>query len=139
MGGAPSTKIDENLHPAVLALAATTAARAQSSPLCAPAAQLSVLGSAGFAAPYRQLLPIFERKSGLTVTSAEAASQGNGPDTMPALIRNGAVVDVVIMTREGLGEIAAAGSVMAGSTVELACGRPCAQSSLRLWACAASG
>jgi molybdate transport system substrate-binding protein len=83
-------------------------------------AQLSVLHSGGFAAPYRELLPAFERSSGLTVISSLAASQGNGPDTIPALLRTGIAVDVVIMAREGLSEVIADGRIVAGTAVDLA-------------------
>ena len=42
--------------------------------------QLNVLNSGGFAGPYRELLPAFERNSGLTVTSTQGASQSTGPN-----------------------------------------------------------
>jgi molybdate transport system substrate-binding protein len=83
-------------------------------------AQISVLHSGGFAAPYRELLPAFERSSGVTVTSTQAASQGSGPNTIPALLRRGVGADVVILSREGLDELIREGRIVAGSAVELA-------------------
>lgn len=83
-------------------------------------AQLSVLHSGGFAAPYRELLPAFEKSSGVTVSSRVAASQGSGPNTIPALLRTGFSPDVVILTREGLEELMREGLVVAGSAVDLA-------------------
>jgi len=83
-------------------------------------AQLSVLHSGGFAAPYRELLPAFEKSSGVTVTSTQAASQGSGPNTIPALLRRGVSADVVILSREGLDELIREGRIVTGSAVDLA-------------------
>jgi molybdate transport system substrate-binding protein len=83
-------------------------------------AQLSVLYSGGFAAPYREVMPEFEKSTGLTVTSTQAPSQGAGSNTIPALIEGGAVVDVVIMTREGLDELTADGRTLRETVVDLA-------------------
>ena len=82
--------------------------------------QLSVLRSGGFAAPYRELLPAFESSSGVTVTSKVAASQGSGPNTIPALLRSGVIADVVILSRGGLDELIREGLIVAGSAVDLA-------------------
>ena len=86
----------------------------------AASAQLSVLHSGGFAVPYRALLPAFEKSSGLTVASTQAASQGNGSNTIPALLRRGTTADVVIMSKEGLNELLSEGRIVAGSAVDLA-------------------
>jgi ABC-type molybdate transport system substrate-binding protein len=64
--------------------------------------QLNVITSAGFAAAYNELVPIFQKSSGITVSTKHFASQGNGPDTIPAQLRAGAAADVVIMSKEGL-------------------------------------
>lgn len=82
--------------------------------------QLTVLHSGGFAAPYLELLPAFEKSSGITVTSKRAASQGSPPHTIPALLRTGFTADVVIMSREGLDELIREGRVVAESAVDLA-------------------
>jgi molybdate transport system substrate-binding protein len=42
-------------------------------------AQIKVLMSGGFSAAYEQLLPEFERTSGIKVTTGSGASQGTGP------------------------------------------------------------
>jgi spermidine/putrescine-binding protein len=44
------------------------------------AAQVRVLISGGFSAPYQELLPQFEKSTGITVTTARGASQGDGPN-----------------------------------------------------------
>jgi molybdate transport system substrate-binding protein len=83
-------------------------------------AQLNVLMSGGFAAAYEQLLPEFERDSGIKVTTGSGASQGTGPQTIAAQLKRGASADVVILSREGLGELIAANKIVAGTDVDLA-------------------
>jgi molybdate transport system substrate-binding protein len=82
--------------------------------------QLNVLHSGGFAGPYRELLPSFERNSGSTVTSTLSFSQGSGPDTIPALLERGVAADVLIMSREGLNDLIARGRIITGTVVDLA-------------------
>jgi molybdate transport system substrate-binding protein len=83
-------------------------------------AQLKVIISGGFSAPYQQLLPEFERKSGTKVTSGSGASQGTGPQTIGAQLARGVAADVVILSREGLSELTAANRIAAGTDVDLA-------------------
>jgi molybdate transport system substrate-binding protein len=85
-----------------------------------PRAELSVMISGGFSPAYRQLLPAFERTTGIAVATASAASQGKGPNTMKAQLERGARADVVILSREGLRELIAAGRIAGGSDVDLA-------------------
>lgn len=82
--------------------------------------QLNVITSGGFAAAYNELVPAFEKSSGITVSTKRFASQGSGLNTIPAQLRGGAVADVVIMSKEGLGELFAEGRIMPASTVDLA-------------------
>jgi molybdate transport system substrate-binding protein len=83
-------------------------------------AQLKVIISGGFSASYRELLPEFERSTGISVTTLSGASQGKGPETIAAQLGRGVAADVAILSREGLGELIAAGWVMAGTDVDLA-------------------
>jgi molybdate transport system substrate-binding protein len=48
------------------------------------------------------------------------ASQGTGPKTIKSQLEAGTDVDVVILSKEGLAELMAAGRIAAGSEVELA-------------------
>lgn len=82
-------------------------------------AQVRVLMSGGFAAAYRELLPQFEKSTGITVTTATGASQGDGPNTIRAQLRRGVPADVVIMSRDGLGELLAEDRIAIGSDVDL--------------------
>jgi len=83
-------------------------------------AQLKLIISGGFSAPYQQLLPEFERKSGTQVTTGSGASQGTGPQTIGAQLARGVAADVVILSREGLSELIAANRIAAGTDVDLA-------------------
>ncbi len=88
-------------------------------PAASPA-QVKVLMSGGFSAAYQELLPEFQNSSGITVTTARGASQGDGPNTIGAQLRRGVPADVVIMSRSGLAELVAAGRIVIGSDVDLA-------------------
>ena len=83
-------------------------------------AQLNVLISGGFSGAYEQLLPEFERTSGIRVTTGSGASQGTGPQTIAAQLARGVPADVVILSREGLSELIAAERIAAGTNVDLA-------------------
>ena len=83
-------------------------------------AQVTVLISNGFSAAYQELLPEFEKSTGITVTTLHSASQGDGPTTIGAQLRSGSPADVVIMSREGLGDQIVEGRIAIGSDVDLA-------------------
>jgi molybdate transport system substrate-binding protein len=82
--------------------------------------QVKVIMSGGFSAAYQEVLPEFERTRGIKVTTTRGASQGEGPNTIRALLRRGVPADVVILSREGLGELMAEGRIVAGTDVDLA-------------------
>jgi len=86
----------------------------------AASAQLNVLMSGGFSGAYEQLLPEFERTSGVKVTTRSGASQGSGPQTIAAQLARGVPADVVILSREGLTELIAANKITGGTDVNLA-------------------
>lgn len=83
-------------------------------------AQVRVLISGGFSGPYEQLLPEFQRASGIQVITGSASSQGSGPQTIASQLARGVPTDVVILSRQGLAELIAAGRIVAGSDVDLA-------------------
>jgi molybdate transport system substrate-binding protein len=83
-------------------------------------AQVKVMLSGGFSAAYRDLVPEFERTSGITVTTTPGGSQGNGPNTIGAQLRRGVPADVVIMNRAGLRELLSEGRIVSGTDVDLA-------------------
>jgi molybdate transport system substrate-binding protein len=81
---------------------------------------VNVLISGGFTGAYEQLLPEFEPTSGIKVTTRSGASQGLGPQTIAAQLGRGVPADVVVISREGLGELMAADKIVAGTDVDLA-------------------
>jgi molybdate transport system substrate-binding protein len=81
---------------------------------------LTVMISGGFSLAYRQVLPEFERNTGIIVATLSGASQGTGPKTIKSQLEQGTEVDVVILSKEGLDELIAAGRIATGSGVELA-------------------
>jgi molybdate transport system substrate-binding protein len=81
---------------------------------------VNVLISGGFSSAYEQLLPEFERTTGIKVTTRSGASQGAGPQTIAAQLARGVPADVVILSREGLGELIAANRIITGTDVDLA-------------------
>ncbi len=83
-------------------------------------AQVTVIISGGFSTTYRQVLPEFERSTGIKVTTLSGASQGTGPETIAAQLGRGVPADVVILSREGLTELIAAGRIVAGTDADLA-------------------
>jgi molybdate transport system substrate-binding protein len=86
----------------------------------AATAQIKVLMSGGFSGAYEQLLPEFERTSGIKVTTGSGASQGTGPQTIGAQLASGSAADVVILSREGLDELVAAKRIATGTEVNIA-------------------
>jgi molybdate transport system substrate-binding protein len=83
-------------------------------------AQLKVIISGGFSTALQQVLPEFERSTGITVITLSGASQGKGPETIAAQLSRGVPADVAILSREGLAELIAAGRISAGTDVDLA-------------------
>src|SRR6516225_1533777 len=81
---------------------------------------VNVLISGGFNSAHEQLVPEFERTSGIKVTTGSGASQGVGPQTIAAQLARGVAADVVILSREGLSELMAANRIVAGTDVDLA-------------------
>jgi molybdate transport system substrate-binding protein len=83
-------------------------------------AELTVMISGGFSLAYRQALPEFEQTTSISVSTASAASQGTGSNTMKAKLERGVHADVVILSREGLSELIAAARIVRGTDVDLA-------------------
>jgi molybdate transport system substrate-binding protein len=81
---------------------------------------VKVIISGGFNGAYEKLLPEFERSSGIEVETGSGASQGSGPQTIASQLERGVAADVVILSREGLADLIAAGRIAAGSDVDLA-------------------
>jgi molybdate transport system substrate-binding protein len=83
-------------------------------------AQINVITSGGFAIPFAQIAPEFEKAARITVATTRGQSQGGGPNAIAAQLRRGVPADVVIMSREGLDDLIAEGKIVPGSAVNLA-------------------
>lgn len=83
-------------------------------------AQLEVMISGGFQGPYNQMLPAFEKMTGIKVITKSGASQGSGPKTIKAQLLAGTSADVVILSREGLTELIAMDKILPKSDTDLA-------------------
>ena len=82
--------------------------------------ELKVIISGGFSGPYEQLVPQFERATGIKVATGSGSSQGKGPQTIAAQLASGVAADVVILSREGLTGLIAERRIAAGTDVDLA-------------------
>ena len=82
-------------------------------------AEVRVMTSGAFTAPYKELVPMFEKDTGHTVLSAYGASMGNAPDAIPVRLERGEPADIVIMAGPALDELIKQGKVMPGSRVDL--------------------
>jgi molybdate transport system substrate-binding protein len=80
---------------------------------------MKVLISGGFEKAYRQVLPEFEKLTGISVDTGSGASQGKGPLTIASQLQRGVPADIVILSREGLAELTTAGRIVAGSDRDL--------------------
>jgi molybdate transport system substrate-binding protein len=78
------------------------------------------VSSGGFAAAYRVLAPEFERATGNTLVTNWGPSMGDTPDAVPARLRRGEAIDVVIMVGYALDDLIKQGKVVADSRVDLA-------------------
>lgn len=83
------------------------------------AADVVVMTSGGFNAPYQALGPEFERATGHRLITVQGASMGAAPDAIPNRLARGEPADVVILAAEALDALAAQGRVAAGSRVDL--------------------
>jgi len=89
-------------------------------PVVTRAAEIRVVSSGGFSAAYKVLTPKFERATGNTVVSNWGPSMGNTHDAIPARLKRGEPIDVVIMVGYALDSLIKDGKVVPGSRVDLA-------------------
>jgi molybdate transport system substrate-binding protein len=79
-----------------------------------------VVSSGGFAAAYRTLAPDFEHSSGDTLVTGWGPSMGDTQDAVPARLKRGEKIDVLIMVGYALDDLIKQGKVIAGSRADLA-------------------
>ena len=84
-------------------------------------AQIAVLMSGGFSAAYQELVPEFEKSTGITVTTARGRSpRAMGPPRNRCPASAGSASDIVILSRQGLADLIVEGRIVLGSDVDLA-------------------
>src|SRR5258708_22917441 len=79
-----------------MALVSFASASGQNAP------SLKVMISSGFKAAYQELVPDFERKTGLTLVPAYGASMGDAHDAIPNRLQSGQSPDGLIFTTSAL-------------------------------------
>jgi molybdate transport system substrate-binding protein len=84
------------------------------------AAELHVVSSGGFTAAFRTLAPIFEQRTGDKLVIGWGPSMGDTKDAIPARLKRGERIDVVIMVGYALANLISQGKVIADSRLDLA-------------------
>src|ERR1700756_661401 len=84
-----------------------------------PASEVKVMISGGMTAAYKQVVPVFERKTGLTVSTAYGPSMGTTPNAIPVRLARGEEADVLIMVKEALVDLIAQGKAIGSTRVDL--------------------
>jgi ABC-type molybdate transport system substrate-binding protein len=84
------------------------------------APSVKVMISGGFRAAYEDLVPEFERKTGLSIVTAYGGSMGNAPNAIPNRLQRGEWADVVILASSGFDELVKKHKVIPGTRVDLA-------------------
>ena len=82
--------------------------------------EVNVVSSGGFAAALKMLAPVFEKQTGTTLTLGWGPSMGDTHDAVPARLKRGEKIDVVIMVGYALGALEKDQKVIAGSRADLA-------------------
>jgi molybdate transport system substrate-binding protein len=83
-------------------------------------AQIKVIISGGYVAVYGEILPEFERSTGIQVATSRGPSLGDSPTSIPSQLRRGEAADVVILSREGLAQLIGESRIAEGTDTDLA-------------------
>lgn len=83
------------------------------------AADITVVTSGAFTAPYLELVPQYERATHNKLKTEYGASIGSTPDTIPHRLERNEAIDVVIMSAPVLDDLIRQGKVRAGTRVDL--------------------
>jgi molybdate transport system substrate-binding protein len=86
----------------------------------ANAAEVKVMNSGGFAAPYKALAPEFEQQTHNKLEIAWGPSMGTTHDAIPVRLARGEPVDVLIMVASALDDLVRQGKVVPASRVDIA-------------------
>ena len=89
-------------------------------PVTVLADDVRVMTSAGFYNVYAELSPQFERATGHHLITTRGPSMGDSPESIPNRLARGEIADVIILDATIVDDLAAKGTVRAGSKVILA-------------------
>ena len=74
-----------------------------------PRRAVRVVTSGGFTAAYNILAPVFEKETGINLSTEYGASSGGAPDSIPVRLQRGENFDVVILSRSSLDNLSKLG------------------------------
>jgi polar amino acid transport system substrate-binding protein len=97
-----------------VALLTTTLARA---------AEIRVMTSGALAAPFADLVQVFEKATGHTLVTILGSSQGGAADSIPERLKRGETAHVVLLGRESLDTLVKQGPVTAGTERDIVSSR----------------
>jgi polar amino acid transport system substrate-binding protein len=106
-------------HPRFLTAAALTAFF----PITAQTAEIRVMTSGALAAPFTDLVPIFEKETGHKLVTILGSSQGGAADSIPERLKRGETAHVILLGRESLDNLAKQGLVKAGTERDIVSSR----------------
>ena len=86
----------------------------------ASAAEIHVITSGAFATAFKELAPVYEKKSGNTVKISFGSSMGTAHDSIPTRLSKGESFDVLILAGSALDGFIKKGDVTPGTRVDLA-------------------
>jgi molybdate transport system substrate-binding protein len=81
--------------------------------------EVQVMTSGAFTEPLVKLVPAFEKRTSISVSTAFGASMGDTPDAIPNRMKRGEPVDLVIMASSALDALVKSGKIVPGSRVDL--------------------
>jgi molybdate transport system substrate-binding protein len=90
------------------------------SALIAGAAEIQVITSGAFATAFKELAPLYEKKSGHSVKISFGSSMGTAHDSIPTRLSKGETFDVLILAGSALDGFIAKGDVSPGTRIDLA-------------------
>ena len=82
--------------------------------------EINVITSGAFSAAFKQLVPIYEQKTGHKVNMHFGASMGTAPDSIPTRLGRGETFDVLILAGSALQGFIEKGVIENGTRVDLA-------------------
>ena len=81
--------------------------------------EVKVITSGGFTAAYNILAPVFEKETGIKLSTEYGASSGGAPDSIPVRLERGEDFDLVILSQSSLDNLARLGHVRPESRKDL--------------------